>query len=65
MEKYETVINPRGGAVLSHMGYIVMCCRIGYVFFWFSILKEGIIFAHVGVLFQVRSLNCIRSNDSA
>ena len=29
MEKYETVINPRGGAVLSHMGYIVMCCRIG------------------------------------
>ena len=40
MEKYETVTNPRGGAVLSHMGYIVMCCRIGYGFFGSQSLKR-------------------------
>ena len=40
MEKYETIINPRRGAVLSYMGYIVMCCRIGYVFFGSQSLKR-------------------------
>lgn len=64
MENMKLLLTQGRGSTLTYGLYkYVLQDRVW--FFWFSILKEGIIFAHVGVVFQVRSLNCIRSNDSA
>ena len=40
MEKYSTIINPRGGGVLSYMDNIFMCCKIGYGFCGSQSLKR-------------------------
>jgi len=44
----------RGGrGVLPYMGYIGMCSGIGYGFWRFSVPKQGILFAYVGVRVRV------------
>lgn len=57
MEKYLTIINQRrwGSTLIYELYSYVLQDRV--CFFWFSILKKGIIFAHFGVVFQVRSLD--------